>query len=533
MVTTRNAATRTTEADTSFGGSIGGSIGGMSRDTALNAPDAIALRFEGLTTTYAELNAQINRLAADLTHRGLQPGDRIAVLADNCPGVVVIMLACAKLGVIAACLNWRQSEAETTQNLELVQARLIFVSPNHEALLAGSPSDLKTVLLDPEFDRLLAHGVATEPSVDVDSEAGLLIIYTSGTTGRSKGALISHRAMIARGMLMRADWAILRTDGFIAWSPLFHMAASDPTLATLVQGGTVSIVAGFQPAQIVAALTCHPVGWLVLMPGMIETLIESLEQNDQPLCRVAAAGCMANLVPGEQVARISALLNAPFLNSFGSSETGIAPASGNWFAPGELPGAYGKLQCSGCEIRLVDEHEQPVAQGEVGEICLRSPLLFTCYWNDPQATARAFRGGWYHMGDDFLRDRHGLLHFADRRKYLIKSGGENIYPAEIEQILRNCPDVSDAAVVRRPDRHWGEVPVAFVIDAAPSQTSETLHEYLQSRLARYKLPKEIHLINARQVERNSTGKIRRDLLETRAIELAPAGVVMNLPEENQ
>lgn len=376
---------------------------------------------------------------------------------------------------------------------------------------------MRSIAFGPEFEAFVLSGRPAEPEVAVTGEDGLLILFTSGTTGRPKAPVISHRAVIARGLLMRADWGIRREDGFVAWSPLSHMAAADPTLACLMQGSTVTLLPGFDAAGIATALTRHPVGWMVLMPGMIERLAAELEQRNAPLQRVAAAGCMANLVPGEQIARISRLLDAPFLNSFGSTETGIAPASGNWIAPGAVPQSLAKLQSTGCEIRLADAQGAPVAPGETGEIWLRSPALFSGYWADPAATAAAFAGGWYHMGDAFRRDAEGRLHFADRSKYLIKSGGENIYPAEIELILRNLEGVTDAAVVRRPDPTWGEVPVAFVI--APPETRPglgTVQAALAQHLARFKLPKEIHFVEEHEIERNTTGKIRRDLLEQRA-----------------
>ncbi|MCP5156666.1 MAG: AMP-binding protein [Ectothiorhodospiraceae bacterium] len=493
---------------------IGASIGGLFRDTALGTPDAIAVRSADIAYTYRELDARVNRLACALAARGLRHGDRVAILAQNCIDYVTIILACAKQGYIAACVNWRLAERELDDSIELVDPAMVFVSAEYAERDVGARP---RIVLGAAFETLLATGDPGERTIDVASEDGLLILYTSGTTGRSKGALVSHRAMIARGALMRADWAILRSDGFIAWSPLFHMASADPTLATLTQGGTVSVVKGFDPAAIADALTRHPVGWMVLMPGMIERLADELEARDAPLARVAAAGCMANLVPAEQIARISRLLNAPFLNSFGSTETGIAPCSGNWIPPGQRPTSLGKRQNSACEIRLVGDDGSPVADGDVGEIQLRSPLLFSGYWNDRAATEAAFEGGWYHMGDAFYRDGQGLLHFADRKKYLIKSGGENVYPAEIELLIRNLDGVKDAVVVRRPDSHWGEVAVAFVVADAERVTAAGIRAALDGRIARYKMPKEIHLVGEHEIERNPTGKIRRDLLELRAM----------------
>lgn len=499
---------------------LGGTIGGMFRDTAIGAPKAIAVRDGSVELSYLALNKRVNKLTATLIGQGLTKGDRVAILSENCIDYITILLACAKGGFIAACLNWRQTIPELDASIALAEPALIFTSPE---FADNCPKALPQIGMGEPLGRLIATASDAEPEVDVASEDGLIILYTSGTTGPSKGALVSHRAMIARGTLMRADWSIRRSDGFITWSPLFHMASADPTLGTLTQGGTVSVVPGFVPSAIVDALTLHDVGWMVLMPGMIERLADELEARNAPLRRIAAAGCMANLVPTEQIARISRLLNAPFLNSFGSSETGISPASGNWIVPGEDPGGLGKRQNSSCEIKLVDDDGIPVAEGEVGEICLRSPLLFSGYWNDPEATEKVFQGGWYHMGDTFYRDPEGMLHFADRKKYLIKSGGENIYPAEIELILRNVAGISDAVVVKRADPRWGEVPVAFVVADTLSVTAENVRDALIGKIGRYKLPKEIHLIRPEEIERNPTGKIRRDLLEIRAQKIAANG----------
>lgn len=501
---------------------IGGSLGGMFRDVALSTPNAVALTDLSNGVTYRELNARVNALAAALQAIGCRKQDRIAILAENRFEYVELMLACAKLGLVAACLNWRQTAEEMAQSIGLVEPACLFVSPRYRSLAAEVTHNAEVIVLNEHYERLLAEQLqhhpdgCPEPAVEVDPEDGLLILYTSGTTGRSKGALISHRAMIARGAMMRADWSIRRSDGFIAWSPLFHMASADPTLASMCQGSTVAVIDGFEPAQVADALSRIDVGWFILMPGMIERMAEELEARQTHVKRVAAAGCMANLVPPEQIARITALLNAPFLNSFGSSETGIAPASGNWIAPGERPASLGKLQTSCCEIKLVDEHDNEVAPGEVGEICLRTPLLFTGYWNNPDATASAMRGGWYHMGDDFYRNEDGALYFADRRKYLIKSGGENIYPAEIEQVLRASEKIAEAIVVRRADDHWGEVPVAFVVPAVDTLTEADVLALLDGKLARYKRPKQVFLITEDDLERNATGKVRRELLEAQA-----------------
>ncbi|MEZ5729421.1 MAG: AMP-binding protein [Burkholderiaceae bacterium] len=232
--------------------------------------------------------------------------------------------------------------------------------------------------------------------------------------------------MVARAMVMMAEWSIAPTDGSIAWSPLFHMAAADPALAALCQGAPVYLIDGFEPEALVEALATIDTGWFVLMPGMILRMIEALQASRKPVRRIAAAGCMANLVPVDQLVAVTSLLRAPFLNSFGSTETGIAPASGAMIAPGERPTHFRKRQTVFCEARIVDDDGRELADGEVGGICLRGPTLFSGYWNAPEANTRAFRDGWYQMGDDFARHADGTLDFVDRRKYLISPAREHL-----------------------------------------------------------------------------------------------------------
>jgi len=251
---------------------LGGTVGGMFRDAALANPDGVALRAAGVELRYRELENQVNRLAHALCAQGVARGDRVAILAENSIAFVVIVLACARIGAMAACLNWRSTAADVQVCLALTTPRVLFVSRQFAHLMPAHGAHV--VELDSGFAPLLAQQAAHAPEVEVASEDGLLILFTSGTTGKPKAAWISHRAMIARALLMRADWHILRTDGFIAWSPLSHMAAADPTLACLMQGSTVTLLPGFDPDGIVHALTQHPVGWLVLLPGMIERLAE-------------------------------------------------------------------------------------------------------------------------------------------------------------------------------------------------------------------------------------------------------------------
>ena len=212
---------------------------------------------------------------------------------------------------------------------------------------------------------------------------------------------------------------------------------------------------------------------------------------------------------------VTRLLDAPYLNTFGATETGFAPASAGVIEVGEIAKTLDKRQSSLCQIKLVDADDTPVRDGAPGELAIRSPALFSGYWNNPDTNAEDFRGGWFHMGDVFRRNPDGTLAFVDRRKYLIKSGGENIYPAEIERVILSDPRVIEAAVVRKPDDHWGEVPIAFVARKDPALSEADLLAQMAGQLARYKLPKQFIFIPEPEFPRSTTGKIMRHLLEER------------------
>lgn len=228
---------------------------------------------------------------------------------------------------------------------------------------------------------------------------------------------------------------------------------------------------------------------------------------------MTSIGCMADLVPRHQIAEITTLLDAPFRNSFGSTETGSPPASKGLIPVGVLAESLSKSQNSFCQIRLVDEDDRDVRDGDPGELAFRGPTLFSGYWRNPEANAKDFRGGYFHMGDVFVRNGDGSLDFIDRRKYLIKSGGENIYPAEIENVLRSSPRIGEAVVVRKADLKWGETPVAFVVRLDPTLTADEVIESCRGKIAGYKIPKDVRFVEDAALPRSATGKIKRHELE--------------------
>jgi len=477
-------------------------------------PNAIAIEAGGVRRSYGALNARVERLAAALAGKGVRYGDRVAVLSENRAEYIEVELAAAYLGTIVACQNWRLAAAELQHCLDLVSPALVIASRRFAKTLAAL--DLRGVesfIFEDDYEALLQNAPPLAERPEVDPEDGLVILYTSGTTGLPKGALISHRAEIARMALLRMDIRSTEEDGFLAWAPMFHMGSTDQMLGALMSGATVHVVDGFDAQAIVDIMERARLGWLLLMPGSIEPVVALLKARGRRPKGIRAVGAMADLVPKKLIAELTGLSGAPYLNSFGATETGLAPASASLIAPGEFPTSLSKRKSALCDFRLVDPDGAEVADGEPGEAAVRGPTVFSGYWNADAINARDFKDGWFRMGDLFRRNPDGSYDFVDRAKYMIKSGGENIYPAEIERVLLSDPRVSDAVVVRKRDAKWGEVPVAFVARRDDALNESDIEAVCRKSLAGYKRPKEVHFMRFEDFPRSTTGKILRHEME--------------------
>jgi len=478
-------------------------------------PNAIAIADGGRLLTYAALAERVLRLAGVLEQRGVSAGDRVAVLSENRAEFLEVLLGAAALGAVVACQSWRVAVPELAHCLTLAEPALAFASPRYEARLVEAGFSRSVFVFGEAYEAALAAANRATDARHFDPEAPLLILYTSGTTGLPKGAVISHRAEIVRNLVVRAEFGVTGDEAFVAWSPLYHMGAVDNSLGALMSGGKVITVDGFERARLAEVVATESLGWLLLMPGMVGGFAAELEQRRVKARGVKICGVMADLVPPAEIAKITELLGAPYANTFGATETGCPPCSANLLAVGVAPARLSKEQSRFCEIKLVNPDDEEVPDGAPGELCMRGPTLFSGYFRATEATRHDFRGGWFHMGDVFVRNPDRTLDFVDRVKYLIKSGGESIYPAEIERVLLQEPRVADAAVVRKPDARWGEVPVAFVASRDPSLTAEELFGRCRAGLASYKQPKELHFIGFDEFPRSASGKIQRHELEKR------------------
>lgn len=281
-----------------FGGALiesasGLTVGQMFRRQVRRSPGQVALEQEGRRITYAELDVRVNRLANRLAALGVHSGDRVAIFSENRIEYVELQLAAAKLGVIVACQNWRLAPSELVHCLSLVEPKATFVSERFVSLLSGLNCDAgRTITLGEEYERLLQGGHDSEPPDVAHAEDGLVILYTSGTTGLPKGAVISQRAMIARGFIGEIDGTFIPGSTFIAWAPMFHMVSTDNALATLMRGGKVVVIDGFDPARIVGACANEDIGWLQLMPGTVEQAIAEFRKTNVRPRSLGSVGCM-------------------------------------------------------------------------------------------------------------------------------------------------------------------------------------------------------------------------------------------------
>lgn len=485
-------------------------IGGHAR----LSPERVAVQAGADRLSYSGFLRGALEIAAELARRGVGANSRVALLGANSAFHLLLLAACSRLGAAVAFLNWRLEDTELSECLERVQPSVLFASPSEGARARRLAPPEKVAASNAWAYPGAADARTRLPAEPSDAELPLMIVFTGASTGKAKAALISQRALFARAASACADFGISGDDTFLAWSPFFHVGATDQAVATLLLGGKVIVQDGFDAEAIAGCIASERLGRLVVVPGMIGRLIETLRAR-RPVPRgIKSLGAMADLIPAGQIAELTTLLSTPFTNSFGSTETGLSCASAATIPVGTAPARLPKKASSFCTLRLVDADGSDVPAGLPGELTVRGPTLFSGYLGDAEATARAFRGGWYHTADLCTQNPDGTIEFVDRLCYLIKCGGENVYPAEIERILLSDPRIAEAVVVRRRDAEWGEVPVVFVSLRGPGTGELAVAEILRERIARYKQPRSVFVVPEDRFPRGVNGKVLRREVES-------------------
>jgi fatty-acyl-CoA synthase len=468
-----------------------------------HAPDAPAIRFEGASLGYADLAGQSARAARFLCEDlGLAAGERIAFLGTNHPEQLVLTFAAARAGLILVPLNWRLAAPELAAILANAEPAALIVDP---AFAERVPA----ILPETSRRRVLTLGEAIAGSAGPAPDRGgpglaLLIVYTSGTTGEPKGAVLTQKAVACNALNSIDMHGLTAADHVLTVLPMFHVGGLNiQTLPALSCGATVTLHARFDAGATLAAIAADRPTLTLLVPATMRAMIAHPAWDTTDLSSLRAVATGSTDVPVPLIEAFHAR-GVPVIQVYGSTETGpvcLYQRIDEAFATVGSIGRAGRHS----DIRLVGEGGRDVADGTPGEILVRGDNVAESYWREPELTLAAFRDGWFHTGDVALRDASGLYWFKDRIKNVIISGGENIYPAELERILHAIPGIAEAAVVGRPDEQWGEVPVAVVARRDDSLDCEAVMAAFAGRLARYKHPRHVLFVPA--LPRNAMGKV--------------------------
>jgi fatty-acyl-CoA synthase len=507
-----------------------GGIGAWLSYHAAQNPQRTALIFEDRRLSYGVFNGRCNRLAGALAARGVGKGDRVAALLLNGNAFLEALFACAKLGALFVPLNYRLSGEEVAFILEDAGARLVFYHGAFASLLADARLEntaIQGIRVDAEasdgdgrdkdehYEALIEAGTNREPEIDIAPDDAALMMYTSGTTGRPKGAVLSHATLTWHCMnTMLSPLEVSRDDVVLTVAPLFHIGGLNiHTLPALQRGATVVILAQFDPLTTLQAIERDRATLLFMVPAMWQALSQVPDIEDFDLSSLASAitGGAPCPIP---VIEFFQQRGVNFVEGFGLTETAPSICVLESEHAVRKNGSVGRpLMLT--RLAIVDGDDRPVERGEVGELVVRGPNVFVGYWNRPEATAEAFRSGWFHTGDLARQDDDGFYYIVERKKDMLISGGENVYPAEVEQALYRHPKIREVSVIGIPDERWGEVPMAFVVVQPDEHLDlDELTDFCAGRLARFKTPRR--LVELEALPRTATGKVLKRSLREQA-----------------
>ncbi|SPF50877.1 AMP-dependent synthetase and ligase [Syntrophobacter sp. SbD1] len=496
-------------------------------------PDNLALKDQDRSFTYRQTNERVNRLADRLLYMGIRKGDKIAVLLENSIEIVELYLAAAKTGIIIVPINFRLVGREIEYIVNNSDAMAIFVHEQFTGTLNQIRGELGNI--DPEryfvvgqcaegfreYEAFIGEGSPEEPDCDVKPSDTWVLIYTSGTTGKPKGVLRSHESHIAYYILNAVDFGFTGKDICLNVMPLCHINSVYFTFTFLYLGASVYIhpALSFKTEEVLEIIEREKITFISLIPTHYNLILSaSGKGRDRDLSSIRKLLCSS--APVRQKMKMEIMDFFPgvqLYEAYGSTEAGIVTI----LKPEEQ---LRKLGSIGCEsfgtdlVKILDEKGREVPCGQIGEIYSRGPMLFDGYYKLPDKTAGSFRGEYFSAGDMGRKDEDGFFYIVDRRDNMIITGGENVYPSELEEVIGCLDSVYDCACIGIADEKWGEKVVAVVVPGSgldEDQLSEIITERCKTNLARFKRPKEIIFIKHEEMPRTATGKIlHRKLRET-------------------
>ena len=505
-------------------------LGDLLRRSAARTPHKLAIRCGAVDWTYREFDAVCNRLAAGLSAQGVGVGERVAVIARNSHGFAALRFALARLGAVIVPINFMLNADEARYILGHSCASVLCVDAGFAALGAlaaqgtavrltvGLPSEhsAAAVLGTLAFDALIQHDLAL-PEPPLDGSMLLQIIYTSGTESRPKGAMLSHAAVISEYVTCLVDAEIAEGDAILHALPLYHCAQLDVFFGPGIYVGATNVITGTPtPDKLLALMAKNRTTSFFAPPTVWIGLLRSPRFQGTDLSALCKGYYGASIMPVAVLQEIQARLPQVRLwNLYGQTE--IAPVATVLKPEDQLrkAGSAGKPALN-VETRVVDDGMQEVAIGQVGEIVHRSPQLLSGYFNDPERTAAAFAGGWFHSGDLATVDDEGYITVVDRKKDMIKTGGENVASREVEEAIYTIDGVSEVAVIGLPDVKWIEAVTAVIVAKEGVELTEAgVIAACVGKLAGYKCPKRVILVDA--LPKNPSGKLLKRALRERYV----------------
>ena len=495
---------------------------------AARHPENVAVVFRDVSLTYRELEALTNRFAHALLALGVAKGDRVCVLAPNCPEYLIAFYAIARVGAIASPMNPSYREREIEYQLNDTEAMAIVVHTNLvslvEAVRDRSPHLKHLIAVGPgqspgsrvlSFTELIADQPSTPPApVEILEDDLVALPYSSGTTGLPKGVMISHKNLVTNNIQFVACIRMRESDRLMLFLPFYHIYGTMLMGAAVYTGATCVLMERFEPVECLELVQRHRVTLFFVVPPVLLMLSNWPELAKYDLSSLRTTMVGAAPVAPELARRFRQLTGVPVLQGYGMTEasplTHVNPVYDESLNVVDSAG----LLAHDTTHRVVDIEtgERELGPGEIGEICIRGPQIMRGYWRAPEATAAALRDGWYYSGDIGYVDERGYLYIRDRKKEMIKFKGFGIAPAEIEALLVEHPAVADAAVIGKPHPEAGEIPKAFVVrKKGQNLTANDVVAFVKGRLANYKVPREVEFVDA--IPKTPSGKILRRVLK--------------------
>ena len=486
------------------------------RASQTRTPDRVAVTDDHRSFTYTQMVDRFNRTGSLAKGLGLKHGDHVAIMSTNCVEYLEIVCGMADVGVASAMVSPQATPREVAYICNDAEARILFVHKSLEEVARAAKLDTvkRIIVIGGDYEDVLQQARPEEPDWTVGQQDVFSIPYTSGTTGEPKGVMLSHQSRVMHMLIthgMNAGCYQPSVRG-LAIAPFFNGAGFINGLAPIWFGGTVHMLQKFEAEETLKLISDRKITVGFFVPthfhAMFNLGAQTLAKYDVSSMRMAGSGAAA--LPQETKERIVAHFGEGRLfEGYGSTEAG---GISNLRPEDQLrkKSCVG-LPLTGVELKILDDDGNPVAEGEIGEVVCRNGWLFNGYWNKPEQTAEVLRDGWYYSGDLGRRDEEGYLYIVDRKKNVIITGGQNVFPREIEELLYHYPGVAEAAVIGKKDAYWGEAVTAYLV-ARSGETVDLdgLKAYCAKELAPYKVPKSFRLID--KMPKNGTGKImHRDL----------------------